>query len=441
MGTRSSTRTPRTDPESLPEFVRRHLEQPRTLVKAARNQRNAPLREVGSWLYNLEARVLFGVPSRDVNGTPKVFARALYDRLALTQDGDLLDLELIAQAVRLGTTIQDVSTFGFKRHGGKSSTTFRSAWRMYVGAAPAPARAAEMGSLGRPRGGQGRAVVCRLTTEFSRGTPTTDGVGDRGGHWHRIMSTILEHIADDWFRQRRGIFYPKTDIQAPDEVLRGMRDRTFAALGMTPDRITAAAEHALGVRPAEIRPLERQGTFHRVFRLSGLGRPGGLILRASAANDLLHELSFYLDAWAGETMARAGLPAVAVRHIDLSRTVVPFDFQIVDECPGQPLDHFNHDEPRMQRLLGELGRHVAAVHSIPAAGYGLLDARPLAMGTGTPCGMQATWLEYIGLNLTEHVEHCTRAGDITRVEADAILRAFDQHAHSLAGDRRHPAPR
>jgi hypothetical protein len=128
------TNTARTDPETLPEFVRRHLEQPRTLVKAARQRRNAPLREVGSWLYNLEAQILFGVRTRDVNGTPKVFARALYDRLALAQDGDLLDLELIAQATRLGATILDIPTFGFKRHGGKSSTTFQSARRMYLGA-------------------------------------------------------------------------------------------------------------------------------------------------------------------------------------------------------------------------------------------------------------------------------------------------------------------
>jgi hypothetical protein len=92
------------------------------------------LREAGSWLYNLEARVLFGVRCDDVNGTPKVFSRALYERLILAQDGDTLDLELIAQATRLGVTIVDVPAAGFKRHGGKSSTTFSSAWRMYSGA-------------------------------------------------------------------------------------------------------------------------------------------------------------------------------------------------------------------------------------------------------------------------------------------------------------------
>jgi glycosyltransferase involved in cell wall biosynthesis len=128
------TNTARTDPEAVPGFVRRHLEQPQALVKAARQQRKAVLREVGSWLYNLEARLLFGVRCADINGTPKVFSRPLYNRLALRQDGDLLDLELIAQATWLRTPILDIATFGFKRHSGKSSTTFRSAWRMYSGA-------------------------------------------------------------------------------------------------------------------------------------------------------------------------------------------------------------------------------------------------------------------------------------------------------------------
>jgi glycosyltransferase involved in cell wall biosynthesis len=128
------TNSARTDPETLPEFVRRHLERPQSLVKAARRQRNALRREVGSKLYNLEARVLFGVRCHDVNGTPKVFSRGLYDQISLTQDGDLIDLELIAHATRLKALIVDIPTFGFKRHGGKSSTTLRSAWRMYAGA-------------------------------------------------------------------------------------------------------------------------------------------------------------------------------------------------------------------------------------------------------------------------------------------------------------------
>jgi glycosyltransferase involved in cell wall biosynthesis len=128
------TNTARTDPAALPAFVRRYLDEAPCLVKASRRARQAPLRQLGSLLYNLEGRLLFGLRCGDVNGTPKVFARDLYERLRPGADGDLLDLELVAGATRLGTRVVEVAVMGFRRHGGRSSTTLGSAWKMYTGA-------------------------------------------------------------------------------------------------------------------------------------------------------------------------------------------------------------------------------------------------------------------------------------------------------------------
>lgn len=128
------TNTARTDPAILPAFVQRRLDHGPCLVKASRKKRAAPLREFGSMLYNLEALLLHGVRVNDVNGTPKVFSRDLFTAIPLSSDGDLLDLELIAKATRLRTRIVEIPTFGFSRHGGRSSTNLKSAWRMYAGA-------------------------------------------------------------------------------------------------------------------------------------------------------------------------------------------------------------------------------------------------------------------------------------------------------------------
>lgn len=128
------TNTARTNPESLAEFVELYRRQPQSLVKALRVQRNAPLREIGSFLYNAEARLLFGLGCGDVNGTPKIFGADFYRSVALTSDGDLLDLELMSLARRKGLAIREIPVAGFKRHGGKSTTTFKSAWNMYMGA-------------------------------------------------------------------------------------------------------------------------------------------------------------------------------------------------------------------------------------------------------------------------------------------------------------------
>jgi glycosyltransferase involved in cell wall biosynthesis len=130
----SYTNTARTDPATLPEYFRRYCEQPGRLVKASRRARNAPMREIGSFLYNLEGRILFGLRCSDINGTPKIFAGDFYRSVKLTTTGDLLDLELMHQAHRKGLEVCEIPVEGFKRHGGKSSTTFRSAWNMYMGA-------------------------------------------------------------------------------------------------------------------------------------------------------------------------------------------------------------------------------------------------------------------------------------------------------------------
>jgi glycosyltransferase involved in cell wall biosynthesis len=128
------TNAARTEPESLPSFLKLFADNPGTLVKARREQRNAPLREIGSFLYNAEAKLLFRLDCDDVNGTPKIFGADFYRDSNLTADGDLLDLELMSRAKQRGLAIREIPVAGFKRHGGKSSTTFKSAWAMYMGA-------------------------------------------------------------------------------------------------------------------------------------------------------------------------------------------------------------------------------------------------------------------------------------------------------------------
>lgn len=128
------TNTARTDPEALPQFLADFQERPASLLKARRIQRRAPLRELGSFLYNWEARVLFGLGCGDVNGTPKIFGADFYHATRLTANGDLLDLELMSQARLSGLEIREIPVAGFRRHGGKSTTTVKSAWNMYFGA-------------------------------------------------------------------------------------------------------------------------------------------------------------------------------------------------------------------------------------------------------------------------------------------------------------------
>ncbi len=127
------TNSARTDPDQVVRLLALYLDNRPCVAKARRERRGAPLRETGSWLYNLEGRLVFGLSLRDVNGTPKILSRELYEKLALFSEHDLLDLELIVKARRLGVPIVELPVQGFKRHGGGSSTGLKSAWMMYAG--------------------------------------------------------------------------------------------------------------------------------------------------------------------------------------------------------------------------------------------------------------------------------------------------------------------
>jgi len=107
---------------------------PGTVVKANRKVRERWTRRLGSLLYNLECRALFDLSCWDVNGTPKVFPRTCDRLLALTRDDDLIDAEFALVCRRADYPLIEIPIFSSRRWAGRSTTTLRSAAKMYWGA-------------------------------------------------------------------------------------------------------------------------------------------------------------------------------------------------------------------------------------------------------------------------------------------------------------------
>jgi glycosyltransferase involved in cell wall biosynthesis len=103
------------------------------VVKATRIIREALIRKMGSVLYNLECRLLFKVPVWDVNGTPKVIPQKIYKQINITSEDDLIDAELIALCAKNNFRIIEIPVVSTKRISGKSTTNFKSAFKMYMG--------------------------------------------------------------------------------------------------------------------------------------------------------------------------------------------------------------------------------------------------------------------------------------------------------------------
>ena len=110
------------------------LRHPDTVVKGRRQARDNWKRRLGSALYNLECRLLFRLPTWDVNGTPKVFSRNHARLLQLSRDDDLIDLEFGVVCRRARYPIREIALVSSGRRSGQSTTRWRSALRMYRGA-------------------------------------------------------------------------------------------------------------------------------------------------------------------------------------------------------------------------------------------------------------------------------------------------------------------
>jgi glycosyltransferase involved in cell wall biosynthesis len=128
------TNSARTTADDLLLLLLYGVTHPDVVVKANRRIRESLRRRAGSLLYNLESRALFDLSVWDINGTPKVFARRFEPLLRLTRDDDLLDLEFNVICRREGYSIIEVPLFSTSRRGGRSTTDYGSALRMYLGA-------------------------------------------------------------------------------------------------------------------------------------------------------------------------------------------------------------------------------------------------------------------------------------------------------------------
>jgi len=128
------TNSARTSPDVLIAAIKFAISNPNSVIKANRKIRDNWRRRLGSLIYNLECRAFFDLPTWDINGTPKIFPRSFDKLLELQRDDDVIDAEFSAICRRAPYQVLEVPVVSTKRHGGNSTTNYRSAFKMYWGA-------------------------------------------------------------------------------------------------------------------------------------------------------------------------------------------------------------------------------------------------------------------------------------------------------------------
>ena len=128
------TNSARTTPQELQLAILYAVANPESIIKANRKIRESFVRRLGSLLYNLQCRALFDLSYWDINGTPKIFPRHCTTLLKLKSSDDLIDLEFNVVCRKFDYLILELPIFSANRHGGKSTTNWKSAFKMYIGA-------------------------------------------------------------------------------------------------------------------------------------------------------------------------------------------------------------------------------------------------------------------------------------------------------------------
>jgi hypothetical protein len=227
----------------------------------------------------------------------------------------------------------------------------------------------------------------------------------------------MDTIAD-FATKRGGLFYPKADLPSP------ALSRGPATVSIDVNHLGELCRHHLGATPTRVAPLADQGTQHALFRLT---LPDGkdVIARVNCDNTG-RNCPLLLDTWASSRLRAAGLPALEVYAVDLSRRWLPFDCELLEAARGVSLRDFDHDDDTLSPLLTRLGTFLAGVHRIDADGYGLLVPDQAARGA---C---PSWPVYLNNHLDRHLAVCLDTNAISPTECATIRRLFDDRLPGLA---------
>jgi len=231
---------------------------------------------------------------------------------------------------------------------------------------------------------------------------------------------------DTYKRAARAAFFSKADVGVPDEVLQSLPQAKAAFAASTAQQLSKEFEAVVGSAPGKLEFLRGQGTFHAVFRIETASQ--AFYARTSVPTLPGPALDFLVDAWAAENLPRHGIPTPPVRHVDLSRSRVPFDLEIVEAARGEPLP--GPQTPAAEDGARALGTLAAKVHSVACDGFGPLD--PAQLGAEAARGLHDSWRDYVMLRLDAHLDACRAAGALTAEQTRSAESAFRQAEPLLA---------
>jgi Ser/Thr protein kinase RdoA (MazF antagonist) len=217
---------------------------------------------------------------------------------------------------------------------------------------------------------------------------------------------------DQFIAYQKTVFFTKVDGVYPVDILNSHSEEHIP-------HIKKIFSEKLKIDATNIVELSRR-TLHYVYKIETIKGP--FVIRINAAGHFYHELSFYTEAWVMQELSDRMLPHLNIVDIDISRTLVPFDYEITNLAMGETLFDLSTHRDMPLMVIGQLGAFVATMHEIPSRKFGHLTINSVL--NDDPEGIHETWLKYMMLNMVSHIESCALIGVITQFEAKDVANAL-----------------
>jgi len=166
-------------------------------------------------------------------------------------------------------------------------------------------------------------------------------------------------------------------------------------------------------------------TSHVIYIVVTKERPRPVILRTNIGwgNS---ETYMLIEKLITDQVAILGVPVNRILHVDVSRSVYPFDYQIQDALEGTDIeDTFHGTRTEYDQMSFDIGRYVAMWGDLSFSEFGRFDED--AALTGKLTGTKQSMYEYILVRLDEDVRFLADHDVLGTGKADRIRRIFDEY--------------
>ncbi|HLD25365.1 MAG TPA: phosphotransferase [Patescibacteria group bacterium] len=217
------------------------------------------------------------------------------------------------------------------------------------------------------------------------------------------------------------IFYPVA--HRSDEEIEALKRRyeTFD------ERLIPEMVKAIGLTAVSWKKPDSWSTSHVIYIVTVKGRERQVVIRANIG---IGEPEYYMlmEKLITDEVATVGVPVNRILHVDISRSIFPFDFQIQDCLDGVDLENnFHGTRSDYDQMSFDLGRFVAMWGDLSFEKFGRFDPtrRVPASPAGRLVGTKQSMYEYIIVRLDEDLKFLFDAGVVKNV--DRIRKLFEEH--------------